>query len=515
MEQQWDTREQEFHDTVREYLIALIFFGILYAASYAIINYFKKQPHKDDYYIENEEDAMVYRIALWISTFTLAVSMGAVLLLPISILSNEILLWYPNSYLLQWLNGSLIHGLWNQIFLFSNLSLFVLMPFAYFLTESEGFAGSKKGIKARVYETFVVLLMLALLVFGLVWVLSAFLDNDQSSREALVKAGTSYLPYLYSYMSLLGVLLLLISTPLGFTRMFSVIGKLVVKPQFMENIEEDFHSARFEEEDLKRKLEDKNKKKENGTPPRVHLRNGHTSTPPNTHLNGGSELRQRLAEVQRERQVLDRRRKASSWQRNVGYPLLWILMFLLTVLCLFIVGWNVLRMLFGVGYLPVSIKEEGLGKVSLSMLGWFGALIETMLILYFMLASVVGLYGVPFVGRMIPHWQDTSMTKVIVNCLVLLILSSALPVLSRILGVTNYDLMGEFGQLDWLENFYLIFGYNILFGALTSSCLLNKFTSMVRQKIMERVTDQLDKVRKQSHISRPLSWHRERVNGPS
>ncbi len=31
--------------------IALIFFGILYAASYAIINYFKKQPHNDDYYI--------------------------------------------------------------------------------------------------------------------------------------------------------------------------------------------------------------------------------------------------------------------------------------------------------------------------------------------------------------------------------------------------------------------------------------------------------------------------------
>ncbi len=34
-----------------------------------------------------------------------------------------------------------------------------------------------------------------------------------------------------------------------------MIGKLVVKPQFMENIEEDFHSVRFEEEDLKRKLE--------------------------------------------------------------------------------------------------------------------------------------------------------------------------------------------------------------------------------------------------------------------
>lgn len=31
-----------------------------------------------------------------------------------------------------------------MIFLFSNLSLVFLMPFAYFFTESEGFAGSKK-----------------------------------------------------------------------------------------------------------------------------------------------------------------------------------------------------------------------------------------------------------------------------------------------------------------------------------------------------------------------------------
>lgn len=35
-------------------------------------------------------------------------------------------------------------GLWNIVFLFSNLSLVFLMPFAYFFTESEGFAGSKK-----------------------------------------------------------------------------------------------------------------------------------------------------------------------------------------------------------------------------------------------------------------------------------------------------------------------------------------------------------------------------------
>lgn len=100
-------------------------------------------------------------------------------------------------------------GLWNLVFLFSNLSLVFLMPFAYFFTESEGFAGSKKvgdpvgvpspvspiagfsltllpqGIMARVYETSVVLLLLTLLVLGMVWVASAIVSNNAASRQSL------------------------------------------------------------------------------------------------------------------------------------------------------------------------------------------------------------------------------------------------------------------------------------------------------------------------------------------
>lgn len=38
---------------------------------------------------------------------------------------------------------------------------------------------------ARVYETFVVLFLLTLLVLGMVWVASAIMDNDAASRESL------------------------------------------------------------------------------------------------------------------------------------------------------------------------------------------------------------------------------------------------------------------------------------------------------------------------------------------
>ena len=46
---------------------------------------------------------------LELCTFTLAVALGAVLLLPFSIISNEVLLSLPRNYYIQWLNGSLIH----------------------------------------------------------------------------------------------------------------------------------------------------------------------------------------------------------------------------------------------------------------------------------------------------------------------------------------------------------------------------------------------------------------------
>ena len=51
-----------------------------------------------------------------------------------------------------------------------------------------------------------------------------------------------------------------------------------------------------------------------------------------------------------------------------------------------------------------------------------------------MSASVVGFYSLPFFGRIRPVYLETSMVHIILNSSVLLILSSALPILSRTLG---------------------------------------------------------------------------------
>lgn len=162
--------------------------------------------------------------------FSLAISIGAALLLPFTIITNEVLLLYPDNYYMQWLNDSLIQGLWKNVFLFSNISLFVLLPFAYFFTESEGFPGSRRGIVARVNETVVLLALLAVLVFGMTYLLCCVLGySDMGLKNLLLM--WYYLPFLYSCVSFLGVMLLLLCTPVGIARLFTVMGELVIKPR--------------------------------------------------------------------------------------------------------------------------------------------------------------------------------------------------------------------------------------------------------------------------------------------
>jgi len=68
---------------------------------------------------------------------------------------------------------------------------------------------------------------------------------------------------------------------------------------------------------------------------------------------------------------------------------------------------------------------------------------------------------------------------VIANCVLLLVLSSALPLLSRILGLTNFNLLGSFGRAEWLDDFWPVLGYNCVFSAVTCTILSKKITRTI------------------------------------
>uniref|UniRef100_A0A8C5L8L1 Protein LMBR1L n=1 Tax=Jaculus jaculus TaxID=51337 RepID=A0A8C5L8L1_JACJA len=429
-------REQLFHNCVRKCIISVLLFATLYILCHIFLTRFNRPA---EFTTVDDEDATVNKTALELCTFTLAVALGAVLLLPFSIISNEVLLSLPQNYYIQWLNGSLIHGLWNLIFLFPNLFLIFLMPFAYFFTESEGFAGSRKGVLGRVYETVVMLILLTLLVLGIMWVASAIVDNNKASRESLYDFWEYYLPYLYSCISFLGVLLLLVCTPLGLAHMFSVTGKLLVKPRLLEDLEEQLNCS--------------------------HLLHG-------------------VLALQTQRVLLEKRWTASAWQWNLGYPLAMLCLLVLMGLSVLLVAIHILELLIDETAMPRGIQESSLGQVSFSKLGSFGAIIQVVLIFYLMMSSVVGFYSSPLFWSLRPRWHDTAMTQKIGNCVCLLVLSSALPVFSRTLGLTRFDLLSDFGHFNWLGNFYIIFLYNAAFAGLTTLCLVKTLTAAVRAELI-------------------------------
>ncbi|XP_063308739.1 limb region 1 protein homolog [Pelobates fuscus] len=464
--------EQNFHSQVRECIICFLMFAILYIMSFFIITRYKRKADEQE-----DEDATVNRISLFLSTFTLAVSAGAVLLLPFSIISNEILLSFPKSYYIQWLNGSLIHGLWNLVSLFSNLCLFVLMPFAFFFLESEGFAGLKKGIQARILETIVMLILVALLLFGIVWVASALIDNSSASMESLYDLWEFYLPYLYSCISLMGCLLLLLCTPVGLSRMFAVMGQLLVKPTILEDLDEQIYIIHLQEEALQRKL------------------NGGSSA---SDYNA-KKIEYDLLNAKTMKSNLERRKKASSWEKNLVYPAVMIVLLIATSFSVILVSCNILRLLVDETAMPKGSKGTGIGDASLFTFGFAGAALEIILIFYLMVSSVVGFYSLRFFGSLAPRKDDTTMTKIIGNCVSILVLSSALPVMSRTLGITRFDLLGDFGRFNWLGNFYIVVAYNLLFAIVTTLCLVRKFTSAVREELLKAIG--LDKLQLSSEAT--------------
>uniref|UniRef100_A0A4W3IL63 Limb development membrane protein 1 n=1 Tax=Callorhinchus milii TaxID=7868 RepID=A0A4W3IL63_CALMI len=401
--------------------ICFLLFAVLYTVSYFIITRYKRK---------------------------------TVLLLPFSIISNEILLSFPQNYYIQWLNGSLIHGLWNLVSLFSNLSLFVLMPFAYFFLESEGFAGSKKGIKARILETFVMLILLALLILGIVWVASALIDNDAASMESLYDLWEFYLPYLYSCISLMGGLLLLLCTPVGLSTMFTVMGQLLVKPTILEDLDEQMYCVSLQEEALMRRI--------NG---RWHRQ----------------ELEQELDGVRGVKSKLERRKNASAWERNLVYPVVMLILLSGTTISVLLVTFNILALLLDETAMPKGSQVMLCPTVSFET----GLCKMEVLYFYLMVSSVVGFYSLRFFAGLTPTKDDTAMPKIIGNCVSILVLSSALPVMSRTLGITRFDLLGDFGRFNWLGNFYIVVSYNLLFAVVTTLCLIRKFTSAVREELLK------------------------------
>merc|ERR1719466_757613 len=113
-----DLKVREFDGMVREVVILCLISIILYIGSFAFLGLLRRDKDEEFLPYTDTSDFWVYRISLWCCSFSLAVSVGAAMLLPIS-------------------------SICNLLFTLTNVTLFLLLPFASLFCESEGFTGAR------------------------------------------------------------------------------------------------------------------------------------------------------------------------------------------------------------------------------------------------------------------------------------------------------------------------------------------------------------------------------------
>ena len=75
-------------------------------------------------------------------------------------------------------------------------------------------------------------------------------------------------------------------------------------------------------------------------------------------------------------------------------------------------------------------------------------------------------------------------TKLFVIRYTISCLSSFITSYLLVAGITNFDLLGNFGRLQWLGNLHIILTYNFVFAIATLVCIVTKFTAAMRATIL-------------------------------
>lgn len=369
---------------------------------------------------------------MFLCTVCLAISLAAMLLLPITIVSNVIIYNYPNHYYTQWLHRELIFALWNKIFWSANIALFIILPFSHFFYEAEGLGG--RGQLARLYEASAVLLLVSMMFGGFVYLVRGILSEEDN---------VGYLAFSYSLISYFGAFLVLMSTPRGFTTLTTFGMWLYVPVVSRTFMESKLYAFDLEEQSIKESVKEK----------------GYQTAAETEALNAVQTAR-------------------ASFKNSTLHPIIRnILSIVITVLNLLFTGYLVLRVfihmlrqmpLFGD---PTAYELADFlalqDDAKAHHLGSFASLLQILVILYMMTSAFVGFYYLPITSRIKPKRRGMSMEKITLNVACVLLISSSFPVVARILEITSFDLLGDYSNTTYLHSEFLLIYKFVFVVALT------------------------------------------------
>jgi len=421
-------------------LTLVVFLG-LYVASHLTLLHFR---HGD----AEEQDRS--HIPLVLCAAGLAVALGTMLLVPFTILGHEAMASYGDSWYVKWISYSLILGLWNKVFWGANLSLFFMLPVAYFYYEAEGLGG--KGPLARFYEATVVFGLVSSILAGLIYIL----------YNSFALPTSQYLIFSYSLISMTGSLLVLGIAPLGILRLASYTTKLALDGR-RELLQNGFLSTihpsavPFERTVLQVRLNE-----HHGDPQQI------------------ISLLNRLSAFEQSRS-----NNASTLWRMILRRVAYVVALSAGVTTYFFAGYIAIRVavhLFVGLFLTVLVPalSDHLQTIVTFLLpvSSLGTLLDCIAALYLIPSIMLGFYSLPGLHRLRPVVGQTSMAGVVVNTAAMVLMASSFPVVVDLLGLSRLDLMGAFGCASYARDTWFAVGYCIAF-LIASTFSFRSFLSTV------------------------------------
>jgi len=208
----------------------------------------------------NKNDHIVYRIGQLACTFGVSVGFCCLSLVPLSVLSNELKVFCLDQcpdWWLQWLTVDLIMKFWSRVSILCSIFLFGILPCSFLLIEADGFSfGPRHGLRARLYETFVIFSLLFLLIlffFCLILVVSGSFDVSDG-LSVIPRLASEVTPMLRTLLSFIALLELLYGIPFGQQESLNNSTKSIMSIRPKENVKSELRRLKLEQQHIQRRI---------------------------------------------------------------------------------------------------------------------------------------------------------------------------------------------------------------------------------------------------------------------
>ncbi|GBC37706.2 protein Lilipod [Rhizophagus irregularis DAOM 181602=DAOM 197198] len=466
----------EFYSWVRQNIIAFLLFVSLYSISYSLLQRFRRKNRITD--IEEEEDdpyGIDSLIIIILCAGGLAMALAGFLLWPFTmiataLLHNEI---FSGNYYLTWLDVELLVTLWNYAFIGCNISLFALLPFAFFYSETD----QLRTFFAKARETLIIMGLVGMLMYGFIYTLKMLFGISNVDE----------LEMLNLFTCIGGALICLKATPRGYIEIFSCISKLPLRPNYRRSLKEKLKRNKMDITVWQQRLENlerglrsiysvNNTSRSAILVPSTESQYSYSSeklyasgianniiTNRSGHLsNSRNEIIAKINKLEEEEKRLQKDLSHSPLYRNMLFLVLFIVSHFIWLLILGHILYALMKSLLVDDGKELKNLEALIGKQTVSLFG-FGTLNEITLIFCFTSATIIGVYSISPFKRIRPRLGKMTVQQIIANVTVLLVISSSWPVLVRVLGLTRLSSAGPYENFSTMTNIgqYLAMAFRV------------------------------------------------------